>query len=247
MLRIIGWTLGVLVVLAAGAFAFVAVNLNGWVEDAIETYGPDYTGTAVTVDSVSLSPFTGAGEVRGLTVANPEGYEGDYAMRVGRMALTIQLASVFSDPVVIEVLDIDGAEVHAVSRNLRDTNLQEILRNIEAATPPPADADAAPGPQVIVDRLDFRNARASATAAPLGSVSVRVPDVELTGVGRETAGASIGQVLRQLLEPVVAALITSMTDGRVRDLLEERGEEVRGRVEEEAERLRERLRDRVPF
>ncbi|TVS15837.1 MAG: hypothetical protein EA417_12245 [Gammaproteobacteria bacterium] len=247
MLRWLGILVGVIVVLAVIAVVVVTQRLDGWVKDGIETYGPQYTGVAVTVDSVSLSLLSGRGAIRGLRVANPDGYDGDYAMQVGRIEIALRPLGVLDDPVIIDVIEIEGAEVHAQSRDLRDTNLQVILRNVRAATPPPAEDEEAAGPQLIIERFTLTDTEASVTAARLGAVAVRVPDIELTEVGRRSNGASIGQVLQQVLEPLIAVVLTSMAEGRVREQLEERGEELRGRAEEEADRLRERMRQISPF
>lgn len=233
--------LGLLVILGGGLW-YASANLDRWVKDAIEQYGSEYTGVAVTVESVSLSPFGGRGEIRGLEVAQPEGYDGDHAIRVGRTAVNLRLTSLLEDPIVIDRVVVDGARVNAVSRDLRDTNLQVILRHVESMTPPPRDDKEAPGRQLIIEQFDMTDTEASVVAGDLGGVSVRVPDLELTGLGRETAGASVGQILQQVLRPLVSAVVTSVTEGRVRELLDEQGEALRGRLEEEAEGLRDRVR-----
>lgn len=246
MLRWLGILMGILLLLAVVALVVVNQRLDGWVKSAVENYGSEYAGVAVTLDGVSLSLLNGRGELRGLTVANPDGYEGEHAFRVARVAFAVQPRNLLEDPIVIEHIEIDGAEVHAETRNLRETNLQVIQRNVRAATPP-ADPDAAPGPQVIIDLLELTDTQTSVTAAELGAVSVRVPDLTLTEVGRQSNGASIGQVLEQILQPLLAAVMTSITEGRVRELIDERGSELRERVEEEADSLRDRLRRLSPF
>ncbi len=247
MIRVLGILLGLILIVAVIAGVVVTHRLDGWVKDGIETYGPQYTGVPVTVESVSLSLLSGRGEIRGLEVANPEGYEGDYALRVGRLAIALRPLGVLDDPVIVDVIEVEGAEVHAESRQLRDTNLQTILRNVREATPPPEEDDEAPGRQFIIERLSLTGTQGSVAAAPIGAVSVSIPDIELTEVGRRTNGASIGQVLQQVLEPVVQAVVRSMTEGRFRQELDERGGELRERAEEELDSLRDRLRDLSPF
>ena len=246
MLRWLGILMGVVLLLAVIAAVVVNQRVDGWVKSAVETYGSEYAGVVVSLEDVSLSLLNGKGELRGLTVGNPAGYEGDHAIRVARVAFSVQPRNLLEDPIVIDSIDIDGAEVHAESRDLRETNLQVIQRNVRAATPP-ADPDAAPGPQVIIERLQLTDTQTSVTAARLGAVAVRVPDLTLTEIGRQTNGASIGQVLEQILQPLLATVMTSMTEGRVRDLIDERGGELRDRVDEEADRLRDRLRQLSPF
>lgn len=246
MLRWLGIIMGVLLLLAVIGLVVVNQRLDGWVKSAVETYGSEYTGVAVTLDGVSLSLLDGQGELRGLTVGNPEGYEGEYAMRVARISFAVEPRNLLEDPIVIERIEIEGAEVHAESRNLRETNLQVIQSNVRAATPP-ADPEAAPGRQLIIERLSITGTETSVTAAALGSAAVQVPDLTLTEVGRQSNGASIGQVLEQILQPMLAAVMSSFTEGRVRELIEERGSELRDRVDEEAGRLRDRLRQISPF
>jgi hypothetical protein len=246
MLRGLGIVLGIVLLLAVMALVVVNQRLDGWVKSAVETYGAQYTGVVVTVEDVRLSWLDGQGELRGLTVGNPEGYAGDHAIRVARVAFAVQPRNMLEDPIVIDRIDIEGAEVHAESRNLRETNLQVIQRNVRAATPP-ADPDAAPGRQLIIEELLVTATQASVTATAFGSVAVRVPDLRLTEVGRQSNGASIGQVLEQILQPLLAAVLTSVTEGRLRGLIDDRGSELRERADEEAERLRDRLRRVSPF
>lgn len=246
MLRWLGIIVGVLLLLVVAAAVVVQQQLDGWIRDAVVSYGSEYTGVEVELDSVSLSLWGGRGELRGLSVGNPEGFDGDHAIRVGRIAFEVRHRSLFADPIVIDRIEIEAAEVNAETRQLRDTNLQVIQRHVRDMTPE-ADPEAAPGRQLIIDRLELTDTRTSVTAAPLGAVSVRVPDLTLTEVGRRSNGASIGEVIEQVLQPVLAAVMSSLTEGRVRELLDERGVELRGRVEEEADRLRDRLRDLSPF
>lgn len=236
----------ILLLLAGGGFWYATANLDRWVKDAIEQYGSEYTGVSVTVESVALSPFGGSGEIRGLVVGQPEGYDGDYAIRVGSAGVNLRLRSLLDDPVVIDVVTVDGARINAVSRDLRDTNLQEILRHVESMTPPPAEDEEAPGRQFIIERFELTDTETSVTAGDLASVQVMVPDLELTGLGRETAGASVGQVLQQILRPVIGAVVNSLTEGRVRDLVDEHSDALRERAREGADDLRDRVRGLFP-
>lgn len=240
--RVLLTALLVLIVLLVAGFLYVSSNLDGWTKDAIERYGTEYAGATVTVESVSLSPLSGQGQVRGLVVGQPEGYGDGESVRIGEISVAVRVATVLDETIVIDRVAIDGAAVHAVSQNLRDTNLQKILRNVQAKTPPPAEAEQAPGRTVIIEHLQLTNTQAEVTAGPVGSAGVAVPDIELTGVGRESGGASIGQVLQQVLQPLVRAIVESIAEGDIRDRLQEQGESLRGRLEEGADSVKENLR-----
>ena len=78
----------VLVVVAVVALFVVGSNLDGIVKKAVETAGPKITQTSVTLDGVSLSPRSGSGAIKGLTVGNPSGYS---SPRVQRTRLPIRI------------------------------------------------------------------------------------------------------------------------------------------------------------
>lgn len=243
-MRILFITLGVVLLIVIGAVLVIGANLDNTVRSAVETYGPEYTGTDVTLDGVNLSIFDGAGELQGLLVGQPPGYEGDAAMRVGRVRIVVDTSTLLENTIVIRELVIDGAELNAVVRGLRDNNLQTILDHVESVTGPaeePAPADG-PARELIIDRLAFTNARATALVGTMEPVQVSVPDVLLEDVGRDSGGATVGAVLQQVLRPVVAAVIRAAGEGRIGELLRGTGGNIGERLREGAGGLMDRLR-----
>ena len=73
MLRLFGLLLIVAVVA-------IGLSLNGRHQERRETFGPQAAGVPVTLDSVSLSLFSGSAALKGLVVGNPEGYKTTNAM-----------------------------------------------------------------------------------------------------------------------------------------------------------------------
>ena len=71
--------IGVFVALLLGAGAalwFLSSRLDSLVAGLIEQYGSQIVGTPVRVGSVAIDLRAGRGTIRGLRVANPEGYSG---------------------------------------------------------------------------------------------------------------------------------------------------------------------------
>ena len=56
--KIFGGILAVVVVAVVGFVVLVYSNLDSIVKDAVEEYGPQFTGVSVTLDNVELSPET---------------------------------------------------------------------------------------------------------------------------------------------------------------------------------------------
>lgn len=243
-MRILFIILGVLLLVIVGAVLVIGANLDNTVRSAVERYGPEYTGTDVTLERVGLSIFDGAGELGGLSIGQPPGYEGDSAMAVDRVRIVVDPTTVLENTIVIRELIIDGAELNAVVRGLRDNNLQAILDHVESVTGTAAEPAPEDGPprEVIIDRLAFTNARATAIVGSMEPVRVEVPDVLLENVGRDSGGATFGAVLQQLMRPVVAAVIRSAGEGRIGELLRATGGDIGERLREGAGGLFDRLR-----
>ena len=247
-MRILLGIVGTLIALIAIALVVVAINLDGIVRSSVESVGPTYTGTTVTLEEVDLSLFSGEGELRGLVVGQPEGYEGEPAFRLASIRVALQPSSLLEDTILIRELVIDGAEINALVRGPRENNLQAILDHVEAATGPAApEAEPTVGKQVIIDRLALAGSSATARVASLPPVRVQVPDLVLENVGRESNGAQVGAVLQQVLQPVVGAIIRSAVEGGLRDRLDSVRGDLQDRIRGEAGGLMDRLKGMSPF
>ncbi|MEE4382211.1 MAG: hypothetical protein V2J02_09480 [Pseudomonadales bacterium] len=239
---------GVLVV-ALVAVLLLAGNLDSAVKAAIERFGPRFTGAPVTVDAVELSPTTGEGELRGIVLGNPEGYEGDQAFGLGRVRIAVDPASLLEDVIVLREVIVDGARVDLLVGGPGRSNLQQILRNVQAAagTSEEAPADTGPGKKLVIERFAFTGASASVSAPGVGNREVSVPDVNLSDIGRRSNGATAAEAVRQVMEPVIAAIVRAAAEGGLRDALEGRTGELRERLEGEAGQLQDRLRSLNPL
>lgn len=197
------WLLAAVALLLVGVGVYVAVFSGDLVKDAIEVYGPRYLGTGVRVDAVELTLTEGAGQLRGLEVDNPDGFDGGQAFRLGNIKLVLDPDQTSQELVVLKLVEIQGAEVAAVAKG-RNTNLQRLMDNVSAAVGATEQDAAGDDSEVklIIDRLDFTKARTSVTSDVLGDFQLDLPDIHLTGVGRSSGGATVGQVLKQLLEPI---------------------------------------------
>lgn len=247
-MRILLGILGALIALIVIALVVVAINLNGIVRSSVESVGPTYTGTTVTLEEVDLSLFSGEGELRGLVVGQPEGYEGEPAFRLASIRIALEPSSLLEDTILIRELVIDGAEINALVRGARESNLQAILDHVEAATGPSApEAEPTAGKQVIIDHLALVGTSATARVGSLQPVRVQVPDLVLENVGRESNGAQVGAVLQQVLEPVVGAIIRSAVEGELRDRLDDVRGDLGDRIREGAGGLMDRLKGASPF
>jgi uncharacterized protein YxeA len=83
-------SLVVVLILVVGAGFFY---IDSIVKSGIEVVGSEVLGTRVTVASVSISPLSGNGTIRGLTIGNPEGYTSENIMQLGEVSVALNLGT----------------------------------------------------------------------------------------------------------------------------------------------------------
>ena len=134
-MKVVGWLLGLVVIALIAAGAYVFYFSGDLAKQAIEAFGPDYLGTDVSVGAVERDIAEGTGAIVGLEVGNPAGFDGPYAMSVGRVGLSIDPSTITSDLIVMNSLTIDGASLAVIARG-QQTNLQQLMDNLNEALGP---------------------------------------------------------------------------------------------------------------
>jgi hypothetical protein len=202
--------------LAAAALVLVAVigavvfwlsgNLDGLVKGAIAKYGSAMTQAKVSVDEVKIAPIDGKGTLGNLIIGNPPGFRTPHAMKLGRIEVDIDIASVTRDVIVIRRIAIIAPEVNYELGSAM-TNFDAIQKNI-ASYLGSADNKKKGGTKLIVEELTIRQARAQASAALLGdkTVSVALPDITLRNLGKARGGMTPGELGQQVAAAVTARL-----------------------------------------
>lgn len=197
------------ILLWVGIVLVAALLLALWQIDRIavagtRTVGSMLTGTKVDVKKISISPFAGKVVVENFTVANPDGFQNPYVIKVDKMHIDAGMTSLLSDKVVIEHFEVTGMAVDLETRLNGGSNLDVILDNVEKATG--ADKEKAQKPaaksekkeksgaqkQVVIKKLILNNnkvtvsSRLFRTTAPIFLVPIEMENV---GEGKDIAGA----------------------------------------------------------
>ena len=98
---LIGIAIALALILAGGLW-WLSRSLGPLAASAVRTYGPEITGVSVHLDDVSITPFSGTAELRGLVVGNPEGFHADHALSLGELSAAVSLRSLLGDVIVIK-------------------------------------------------------------------------------------------------------------------------------------------------
>lgn len=245
-MKALGWIVGIIVLLLVAVGVYVVMNSSALLGRAIESYGSRYLGAPVSVGGVDLSVREGSAGIRSLEVGNPQPFSGPPAFRLAGISVTLDPAQVSSELIVLKNVTVDGAEVAALVRG-RETNLQRLMDNLAANTGAAARAEETrvqSEVKLIIDRFSFTNASATVDSDVLGAAAVDIPDIHLSDIGRQSNGATVGQVLEQVMQPIVRAVTRELVNQGV-DLegaREQVEQSVRERIGSGLEGLTERLR-----
>ena len=223
MKKIIVRVLLVLVVLAILAALAVHLFLDSTVKRGVEVAGPMLTKTDVKIGSVSISLLSGSGTIKNFVLGNPEGFKSESAIQAGSTKLALKPASLLSDKVIVDVIDLQSPEITVEadlkSLSLNSINLKKILANLEEATGSKGDEKAAPNPPqpeaTAGKKLqvnDFRITGAKLRLSALGqATSMSMPEIHLTNLGTGPDGITAVELAKLVLNEVVKQIEPMMT------------------------------------
>jgi len=235
----------ILVIAVVGVGVYVLMSsLDSVVKAAVEQIGSEATGTQVTLNQVEISPTSGFGALRGFRMTNPKGFaEGD-AFKFDEINVTLDITSVFSDPVVINEIVIDKPEItYAIGDS--GSNVDEIQKNVNdyAGAESGSGGDSASsseGPNLVIKNLYMRNGTVTVSAPGMSdeTLSAPLPDIHLTDIGEEGRGATPAEVVSQTIDAVVASANQAVQSVDVDALLKGAGE-MAGEAQKELEKATE--------
>lgn len=207
-MKAIGWIIGIIALIVVGLGVYLVMNSGSLIKTAVETLGPRYLGVDVSLDAAEISITEGTGELRGLVIGNPAGFEGPHAFSLGSIRLGLDPTAQSESLIVIREILVDSADLALIAHG-RQTNLQAIMATLEgdgADEPAGAESSSADsGPKMIIEHFAFTNARTSLDSDVVGGRNVSIPDVVLDGIGEKSQGVTVREAITQLLRPIVRA------------------------------------------
>jgi uncharacterized protein involved in outer membrane biogenesis len=232
--------IGVAAVVVAAVLAVVLVSgrVDGYVARAIEEYGSAATGTNVNVGGVDIAVAQGRGKIARLTVANPEGFDTDYAVRLEDVDLAVELGSLTGDVPVVKEAVVDGAHLNVEQRGdgTNVTAIQQYMKQNEE----PAESTTEEQGRITIERFRLTNASLTLTSELLNEPeTIELEDVVVQGIGRN-GGATYDEATEAIMTPILAAARSAAQDR----LREEATDAAREKVKEKAREKLEGLLDR---
>lgn len=204
--------LGALVVIGAAIYYFLT-SVDEIVARAIESNGSAVTGTRVSVSGVSISLREAKGSIRGLRVANPEGFSGD-AVSLRHIAITIDPASLVSrDPLVLTAIRVQDPSVNVVLDARGRNNLQVMQDHVKKYRRSGETELENPSNRIRIGELEIGAAKLHADASAIGGKNY---DTTLAPVNRSGIGGRSGAPPGEIANLIVRAFVGEMVEAVVR-------------------------------
>jgi len=240
---------GLLVLVAAGAIVwFVRFSLDGRVKAAIEEHGSAMALAPVRVEGVHIDLRGGRSTIRGIKVANPEGFPPGTAVSLSGITIEIEPGSLRGSPIVVPEIRVGEPRVHVVMNTEGRMNVEKLRRNI-ADYPDRLEADepreeravggarpSEPGPEpepeperrVRVGELTIEEGVVTIDASALGreqTEELPLGSVELRDVGGER-GATPEQIGRRVSDALIARTARAVAGAELKRALRDKGGEI---------------------
>jgi hypothetical protein len=226
-----------LAVVAAIALYLLVGNLDKILKGAIEGVGTELLGVPVTVTSVDLDLKSGMGQISGISIANPPGYQAVNAFKLDNIRLGLDLSSLRSQPIVIRELNIQSPVVDLEVNEQGSSNMQTLLDNIKqnsaktdekAAEEQPSQEETGTTEPVKLSftKLAITGVTVNGVVPGQEPTQVVLPDIVRENVGgtegltpAQVGGVLIGDIAAQSLQAVVEKKLSEKMEEAAQGLL----------------------------
>jgi len=210
---------------------------NWIIRNGVETFGPLATGTDVKLKEVHFSPLSGQGELKGIIIGNPGGYQSENVFELKRIRVAVQVPSIFSDRIIIDEIQVNSPEV-TYEMDDKSNNIKTILNNIksfaaksqgktgrEASSEEKKEGET----KIQVNKFIVKNGTVKMAMPALQGkgVSLPLPDILLRDIGSGEEGKNASEVLDEIFNVLnnnidgVAIGYLKRTGGRVKKIIKQ--------------------------
>ena len=228
------------IIVAVAILIFVGISkIDDVVVAAVERAGTNITGTEVTLDEADISLRSGEGALRGLHIANPEGFSDREAFNLEEISFRLDLQSLRDQVFRIEEIQVVNPQALVEMNAEGKSNFDVIRSNMNRHRPPAREVENeyAEPKRMRVGLFHTEDGRVEtdATAMGAGSSTVELPPVRLEDIGGENGftGEELGNAIMEALGDQVLQVAVEEELKRLVDenLKGEAGEAIKGLID----------------
>ena len=223
----------IVVLLLVVALTMIGVYFNSMIKAGVEAVGPKITGTIVKLDAVDISPFSGQGRLKGLVVGNPKGFQTESAFKIADAKVKVDQKTALSDELIIEEILIDAPEI-TYEGSPSGSNISKIQENVAAFGKSVGTKEGAESKsqkkdptqkKVQINHFIVKNGQVNLSASMLKgkALTVRLPDLHLRDIGKESGGVMVQQAAAEVFAAINKSVVQSVAGSG--KLLEKAAEE----------------------
>jgi hypothetical protein len=203
----------VVVVLLVAAVVTVFVYLDSIAKSAVEKGATYALGVETTLDSADVGVMSGDFTMKGLNVANPEGFDRDHFLRLGEGYVDVSLGSLRQETVQLPTLTLTTVNM-SLEKKGGESNYKVILDNLKRLESGEAEGDKEPGKKFVIEEVVISDITVEVDVFGIGGAldRARVPidEIRLTNVGSD--GADTSEVTNVVIKAIMAAVLANAAD-----------------------------------
>ena len=196
----------ILLVVLVVALAAVSLRLGPIVKTAVEKFGPPLVGVPLSLGKADVSLWSGRVYLKGLVIGNPDGFGRKEAISLGTLKARLTMRSLFSRRILVREILIDAPDI-TYEQTLSGSNLAKIEEQLSGTN----ETDKS-GRKVEITRLRITNGkiRYSAPGMRSAAIPIPLPTIELNDIGKESGGASLTEVVANVLSAIVGGAVKAV-------------------------------------
>jgi len=191
-----------LLVIIIVALLGVLFYINSIAKAAVERGGTYALGVSTTLNSARVKPLGGTFGMRGLTVANPAGYDSKHFMTLGTGHVAVSLGTLMQDTVKLPHLNLSDIDMNLEKKDGK-ANYQTILDNLKKLSPEKPDPNAK---KFVIKNVAIRNIKVHVNMMGQ-NLDVPIEEITLKNVGSDGQGVDLAQLSGVIMKSVFAAVV----------------------------------------
>lgn len=180
-------------------------------KEAVQRGGTYAMDVKTTVDSVSLKPFDGKLQMKGLKVANPTGmgFANPYLIDMKSFDLGLVPGSLMEDTIMINKSELDGLGM-SIEQKLPKSNISVIMDNVKKMLggDKSKEEKASKGKKYKVGELTIRNVVVHVKVLVGPELTIKVPPIEMKNIaGEDGGGVTMPELVSKILLAIMAGVV----------------------------------------
>ncbi|MHC4217877.1 MAG: hypothetical protein ACYSU7_05410, partial [Planctomycetota bacterium] len=202
-----------LVVLLLVAVVLVFLYVDSIAKTAVEKGATYALGVKTTLNSADVGIVGGDFTMKGLTVTNPEGFEGETFLKLGEGYVDVSMGSLRQETVKVPILTLTTVNLNLEKKG-GQANYKVIIDNLKRLESGEAKGDKGSGKQFVIEEVVISDVNVEADVFGVGGqldrARIPIKEIRLTNVGAD--GADSSELTNVVMKAIMAAVLANGAD-----------------------------------